>query len=1398
MKQVKYRIYTLDNYMRPVTESIKITIYNSKNVQFHQSLWRCDKVFARQFNIPDIAEPGNWRIDAEFNHFPMSRVSAEFEVKEFVLPSFKVELRSEEMYYLISREEFRFKIVARHTFGKKVTGMAYVRFAIMDDEKQKIYLRGLEQQLEMKSGEAVSSVKSRNISESYSSKSLSELVGHRLYIAVTVFEISSGLMEELEISNIKFVSSPYVIDLSRTISYFTPQLPFNVLVRVTYPDGSPANNVPVWLEGYDSFKTKEDGMVVLSMSPPSNTETFDIKVFAGDRTDGEIREAQKKIQMYQSENKNYLHISVPPNVLDPENSLSADISAITAPNAEAVKFYYYLIISKGKVVKIGHVQKSLLTKLTVPLSLEMVPSFRLVLYYFISVGGNTEMVANSAWIDVKDVCEAEIEINVERNEYEPDSPAGITIQMGDAGQASLVMVDSAIYILNSKNKLTTKQLFERMNSYDLGCSFGGGVDNVHVFMDAGLAFISNNDASKVREGLSCKTQGRMKRSLDLQRQYMGKLGQYKDETMMTCCKDGISLNPMRKRCEDRAKKVRDKKCRKTFLDCCLYAMELRRNQTYSADNVGRSAGSNDDYFFDEMQVQVRSDFPHSTLWKTCPDLVKGKNRVEFIIPSSITTWEIQAVGMFKNKGFCIAEPKTLKVFKPMFVSLRLPYSVKRNEQLEVRVVLYNYAPIDLKVKVYMNKVDYLCSPATGQLNTRTVTVTSNSAYSIYFSIVPLAIGNIPITVFANAFENNDFENNVVDAVRKQLKVVGEGVMKTEETSILVNSKSMSSYQIDEKEPTNMVPDTDAYLYIRARGEVMGDSVENSLDAEGIDNLIRLPTGCVEQTSIKMAPAVYAIRYLDKSEQWISLKPERKDKALEFIESGYRRLVQFKRPDGSYGYYKDTPGSTWLTAFIAKIFSTVRNHIQIEHEYVRQAVLYVMQWQREPGYFVDDQRMWSNDMKGGVSGVEKQVSLTAFVIISFVNSLPSFQDNVQGKRQVEQSIYKAVDFLSSKVEDIKRPYVMAITSYALALVDKTSSIAKMAYERLKDFDTHDTEMDTRHWRIDQKTLRGGARKAFAVEVEATAYALLAAVTMEDLQYANAIVKWLTEQRNYGGGFKSTQDTVVALEALSAYSIATYSRQEIAMQFKFTSPGRSGSKIIKIERSNALIQEQLKFPLGDVINVELTGIGNGTLTTLKTYQVIEETGNTCGYLQLEVTVQGKVEYTAQTIYSEEQDAWDMMAADQPVSGINWFDLRSRRTKRQAPAEDIAEILYYKICYWHVADGVQDQRPSGMAIVDISMLSGFEPDDTDLDKLSKRADRYIDSYEFKDGRVLLYLPEVTTNKDCVIFGAKQVIPIGLIQPASATLYDYYNPLSRCNCVLQRFRIKRTWCPNCARMTF
>lgn len=61
--------------------------------------------------------------------------------------------------------------------------------------------------------------------------------------------------------------------------------------------------------------------------------------------------------------------------------------------------------------------------------------------------------------------------------------------------------------------------------------------------------------------------------------------------------------------------------------------------------------------------------------------------------------------------------------------------------------------------------------------------------------------------------------------------------------------------------------------------------------------------------------------------------------------------------------------------------------------------------------------------------------------------------------------------------------------------------------------------------DQERLRdekhGRVPSASAISVEATAYGLLYLVKQKDTIMAGKVARWLTEQRNYAGGFKSTQ-------------------------------------------------------------------------------------------------------------------------------------------------------------------------------------------------------------------------------------------------------------------------------------
>lgn len=51
------------------------------------------------------------------------------------------------------------------------------------------------------------------------------------------------------------------------------------------------------------------------------------------------------------------------------------------------------------------------------------------------------------------------------------------------------------------------------------------------------------------------------------------------------------------------------------------------------------------------------------------------------------------------------QPKHLRVFKPFFVSVDLPYSVKRGEVLSVPIVVFNYMDRSTNAEVTLHNVE---------------------------------------------------------------------------------------------------------------------------------------------------------------------------------------------------------------------------------------------------------------------------------------------------------------------------------------------------------------------------------------------------------------------------------------------------------------------------------------------------------------------------------------------------------------------------------------------------------------------------------------------------------------------------------------------------------------------
>ena len=63
----------------------------------------------------------------------------------------------------------------------------------------------------------------------------------------------------------------------------------------------------------------------------------------------------------------------------------------------------------------------------------------------------------------------------------------------------------------------------------------------------------------------------------------------------------------------------------------------------------------------------------------------------------------------------------MQVFRPFFVSLNLPYSVVRGEQLVLQAIVFNYMSKDTDVTVYLPASDeYMSIMVDGAGNTRNV------------------------------------------------------------------------------------------------------------------------------------------------------------------------------------------------------------------------------------------------------------------------------------------------------------------------------------------------------------------------------------------------------------------------------------------------------------------------------------------------------------------------------------------------------------------------------------------------------------------------------------------------------------------------------------------------------
>lgn len=338
---------------------------------------------------------------------------------------------------------------------------------------------------------------------------------------------------------------------------------------------------------------------------------------------------------------------------------------------------------------------------------------------------------------------------------------------------------------------------------------------------------------------------------------------------------------------------------------------------------------------------------------------------------------------------------------------------------------------------------------------------------------------------------------------------------------------------------------------------------------------QLPSGCGEQNMLNFVPNIVVLDYLTTLNK---LTPDIELKTKQYLESGYQREMTYKRDDGSYSAFgkSDTSGSTWLTAFVAKSFHQASKYIPVDEEITKQSLSFLADVQVSDGSFPEVGNVIHKAMQGGSS---MGIALTAYTLVTFL-------ENQSSNLKYQSTIDKALDFIVKNSLSIDDVYTLTIATYALQLAAHKSRDSFMT--KLESKATIRDGLIYWESAVQKQPANPSEYESSSINVEMTAYALLSYIQAGRDTDAIPIMKWLISQRNTNGGFQSTQDTVVGLQALSRIAANIYvSEHNINIDLSYDGTKKT---TISLNNANSLVLQKFDLP-PSVRDIALNAQGQG---------------------------------------------------------------------------------------------------------------------------------------------------------------------------------------------------------------
>ncbi|XP_054743836.1 thioester-containing protein 1 allele R1 isoform X6 [Anastrepha obliqua] len=697
------------------------------------------------------------------------------------------------------------------------------------------------------------------------------------------------------------------------------------------------------------------------------------------------------------------------------------------------------------------------------------------------------------------------------------------------------------------------------------------------------------------------------------------------------------------------------------------------------------------------------------------------------IPDTITSWVITGFSLNPKSGFALTtNPTKIQVFQPFFVSTNLPYSVKRGEVIAIPVIIFNYMPKPLDAEVTMDNSDkeYDFTEATNEIEdspldeikrTKRISIPSNTGKSVSFMIRPKKVGEITLKIAA-------VTPLAGDAIHQMLKVEPEGVTQYENRAVFINLKDKSEHseKINIDVPAEAVPDSE-YIEFSVVGDLLGPTVKN------LDKLVRMPYGCGEQNMVNFVPNILVLRYLEAIQQNV---PAITEKAKKFLEIGYQRELTYKHDDGSYSAFgkSDKFGSTWLTAYVMRSFHQAAKYTDIDPKIIVKGLDFLASKQAPNGSFPEYGKLFD-------SAHQNELGLTAFVLLAFL-------ENVEYTPKYQSQIDNGLKFVLDNVDQTDDQYSLSIAVLALQLAKNPT--ADKVLTKLQGLAKQD---NGRQWWSKEDTPKEADPiwrwRPRSNDVEITSYVLLAVLDKGDAANALPIIKWLISQRNSNGGFASTQDTVVGLQALIKFAEkAGYGSGEMDIDF-VSSGAEEGKGSIKVNPENSLVMQTHVLPKS-TRQVDFTAKGNGSAMVQMSYR------------------------------------YNLAEKDKKPSFQIKTDIKNEKLS-----------IAVDVCVEYVPLANAEQSESNMAVLEVSLPSGYTADSESFEAIEVVDSVKRTETKNSDSTVVVYFDSLTAGDvKCVPVKATKTHAVAKQKPAAVSIYDYYDTNRRAT---EYYQVQSSLCDIC-----